>query len=67
MATEDLSPEERVRMAGELYESGMTERQVAEEMGVSRTRAVYLIEKAGVEKRPRGRRPQAPMRSSPPR
>lgn len=38
--------------ARELYESGLSEREVAEKMGLSKTRVHALLVEAGVERRP---------------
>lgn len=47
-------PEKRER-ARELYESGLSEREVAEQMGLSKTRVHEYLVEAGVERRPVGR------------
>lgn len=48
-------PEKRER-ARELYESGLSEREVAEQMGLSKTRVHEYLVEAGVERRPVGSR-----------
>ena len=46
--------EKRAR-ARALYESGFTERAVAERMGLSRSRTRVLLDESGVQRRSRGR------------
>ena len=55
-------PETRVR-AAELYRAGHSTRAVADEMGLSRTRVIELLDEAGVKRRPRGRPREKPVGS----
>lgn len=53
----DLTKRDRAR---ELYEAGASEREVAEQMGLSRTRVRRLLAESGVKRRRRGRPRQQP-------
>lgn len=55
-------PEQRVK-AAKLYKAGHSTLEVADEMGLSRTRVMTLLDEAGVERRPRGRPRKTDQRS----
>lgn len=57
-ATEQRDPRyqpEKREQAAKLYKAGHSTAEVAETMGLSRTRVLDLLIEAGVERRPRGR------------